>query len=525
MLVHHHGRGSLGVDGARNPLQADHEVLVRQRYPYYRDAVRDAESGRDTPLARAVALARSELMGLSVTVDARSLGPQVTGTQIHALELVHALAQRPGLRVRALLPDRPGAYARRVLDELPQAQRLTVAAALAEPGPARTDVVHRPWQVNDPGDLAVLRRLGERMVVTHQDLIAYRNPGYHATGQDWLAHRALTRVALEAADAVVFESEHARRDAAAEDLAGDHGVVLPIGVDHRLAEAGAAAPASAPRGAASLQDERPFVLCLGTDFRHKNRLFALRLVERLRDRHGWDGRLVLAGARVRHGSSAAEEAAFLAQRPQLARAVVVLPAVSQAGKRWLYERAAAALYPSMYEGFGLIPFEAAHHGIPCLWAPVTAMADTLAGVEAPLVAWDVAASAARVHALLTDPARADALVAALRAAGAPLTWAAHAERLHGLYADVVAGPARAAAHLAQDLLECEAQRGEYEGRYWHLRDAVGTLALALVGPDGRLDERSQRALAALTARPATARPLLAGLRIVHRVGTRGRRPR
>ena len=49
----------------------------------------------------------------------------------------------------------------------------------------------------------------------------------------------------------------------------------------------------------------------GTDFLHKNRVFAIRLLEALRSEHGWEGSLVLAGPKVAKGSSAGEEAAEL----------------------------------------------------------------------------------------------------------------------------------------------------------------------------------------------------------------------
>ena len=42
---------------------------------------------------------------------------------------------------------------------------------------------------------------------------------------------------------------------------------------------------------------------LGTDFLHKNRVFAMRLLASLREHHGWSGRLVLAGTHIPHGSS------------------------------------------------------------------------------------------------------------------------------------------------------------------------------------------------------------------------------
>ena len=64
MLVEHFGGGSLGVDGAANPLQAEHEQLLNNRYPYYRDAVVDAEKALHGPLSRSLAVAQKELRPL-----------------------------------------------------------------------------------------------------------------------------------------------------------------------------------------------------------------------------------------------------------------------------------------------------------------------------------------------------------------------------------------------------------------------------------------------------------------------------
>jgi glycosyltransferase involved in cell wall biosynthesis len=46
--------------------------------------------------------------------------------------------------------------------------------------------------------------------------------------------------------------------------------------------------------------------------------------------------------------------------------VTVLGAVSEAEKLWLYSNAGLVLYPTLSEGFGLVPFEAAERGVPCL---------------------------------------------------------------------------------------------------------------------------------------------------------------
>src|SRR5205814_1860978 len=143
------------------------------------------------------------------------------------------------------------------------------------------------------------------------------------------------------------------------------------GIDHTLSSLHPEpkAPADAER-----ITEHPYLLCLGTDFLHKNRLFALKLLGALRSR-GWNGRLVFAGPRVLQGSSAGEEAQWLSLHADVARAVIELPAVSEAEKLWLYDHTSAVLYPTVYEGFGLVPFEAAHHGVPCLWAPQASLTE------------------------------------------------------------------------------------------------------------------------------------------------------
>ena len=118
--------------------------------------------------------------------------------------------------------------------------------------------------------------------------------------------------------------------------------------------------------------EFPF-LCLGADYSHKNRPFAIRVLRELRVAHGWRGHLVLAGAHVAHGSSREEERALLRGDPDLESGVLDAGPVDEAGKAWLYAHAVAVLFPSLYEGFGLIPYEAARADVPCLFAPQTAL--------------------------------------------------------------------------------------------------------------------------------------------------------
>jgi glycosyltransferase involved in cell wall biosynthesis len=464
------------------------------------------------PARRARRRAQALAEGLSVTVDARILRDPIAGTQVHTLELLAALHRTRRVRLRALVPPNPTPTAAALLSTLHGLELLDSDSV--DDATSATAIVHRPYQVTSAIDLLTLRQVGERLVVTHQDLLTYHVPAYHRDHDTWREHRRLTRTALDAAHAVVAFSQHAGADLRAEELVtGDRLEVVPIGVDHALG-----ALAAEPRRpvAADALDDAPYLLCLGTDLLHKNRTFAIELAGALREHHGWSGKLALAGSHVAHGSSQAEEAALLTRRPELAEAVVDLGVPDEAEKAWLYAHAAAAVYPTLYEGFGLVPFEAATHGTPCLFAAQASLAETLRS-QATLSPWDAAASAGRTLTLLSAGPARDAHVAAVRAAAAPLTWDATAAALLDVYAKAL-GASPAGTSWAG--LEAEAARGHWEGMYWALRNGVGATGLALVGEDGTLPADAQRTLAALSRRPLTRRPLLAALRAIGRVADR-----
>ena len=307
VFVYHRGKGSF-AEGASG-LQDEHEDLIAERYPYYHQAVGDFAAAEWGPLPRAIGVARRALRGLSVTIDARILGPHLMGTQLLVLELLWALAQRDDLRLRVVLPPTPGDYAQELLSELRDVERLSVDQIGAV---ARTDVAHRPYQVSSPEDLEILASSATGLPFHISISSRTTTPGTFRACQEWDAYRRLTWQALGLADQVVFISRTAAEDALASELVDEERVaVVHPGTDHRLASF--RHPAKAPRGFDDGTDG--FLLVLGTDYRHKNRLFALRLFAQLRREHAWKGRLVLAGPRVPHGSSVPDEAGSLAENP------------------------------------------------------------------------------------------------------------------------------------------------------------------------------------------------------------------
>jgi GT2 family glycosyltransferase/glycosyltransferase involved in cell wall biosynthesis len=517
VFVLHHAGGSFSEDGKANPAQEEHERIIDARYPYYQRAQSAAATTSFGRLPRAIGSAKRAISGSAVTIDGRCLGPVVTGTQVHTLQLIRALEASRQVGVRVIVPPDLGAYASGELRARPRVQ--LIPHAEVRPGMDKTDVAHRPFQVSNAEDLFILRCAGERQVITHQDLIAYRNPGYFPGYPQWERYQRLTRRALALADYVVFFSHHAAQDALREDLIDPGRVrVVYIGVDH-----------AKPRGDHTKmpvglggRPEKPFLLCLGTDFRHKNRTFALRLLEALRDDQGWNGTLILAGPRVSIGSSAGEEAAYLATRPDLAGAVSTLPAVGEEEKAWLLEHCAAVLYPTTHEGFGLMPFEAADHDRPCLFASHTALAEILPADLATLVPWDPHASARRVKDLLDRPESIETHVLATRRAGARFTWQSTAQTLVGIYHEAAAAPAREAARMAGELGLVEAEREEVERKYNELWQSLTPDARALIAPGGPLSPAARRSLAAVAKRPLLRRMVLGPVQLAHRTARLGR---
>jgi len=490
-----------------------------ERYPYLSDPPALADSG---VLTRALEAARGP-RPLSVTVDARALDASITGTQVNILELILALARTEPLRLRVLVrSQRIDRETLELLQGLPATEIL--AAEDLDPATPRTTIFHRPQQTFSPGDVALALALGERFVLSQLDLIAYRNPGYFADFDTWEDYRRASRYGLSAAERVVVFSDHTLRELLSDGLVAEERIrIVPPGLDHRTSGQPQRPVAPEDGGEASLSGS--FMLCLGTDFLHKNRIFALRLLAALREHHGWDGTLVLAGTHIPYGSSLELERAFLEQNAELCGAVTTLGPVSEQEKAWLIAHADAVLYPSVYEGFGLVPFESALQGIPCVFAAQSSLAEAAPEGTATILPWDPEASAAAAYILLTDTGARERHVQALAAAATAMTWASAATAMLEIYREAATAPVRDAATLSRDTAQRESslsfvdqaaakrlvgEREHAQHMYDELNAEVG-FGLSLIGPHGSLPESLQRALLALTAHPGLSRPLFGAI--------------
>jgi glycosyltransferase involved in cell wall biosynthesis len=516
--------GRLARSGRANP---DLPTRLRDRYAHLSQPPAIAASG---VLPRALEAVRRPRSYLWVTIDARSLTNTITGTQRHILELIRALAATGSLRLRLVVSDDTSSANVELLRSLPQTELLPIGSIDANT--PRSTVFHRPQQVFEPPDMQLALRLGQRIVLNQLDLIAYRNPGYHSTRTAWRSYRRASRQALAAADRVVVFSNHTRVELLSDELVDQERMrIVPPGLDHPTPSEGRRPTALDESPHSSSDDgENPtgFLLCLGTDFRHKNRVFALRLLTSLRERYGWDGQLVLAGTHIPHGSSQEMECDYLERHAQLREAVIELGSVTEEEKTWLMGRADAVVYPSVYEGFGLVPFEAALSGVPCLFAPQSSLAEVLPADTAAIVPWNPKESADRAYALLRDPAVRTQHVDKLIEAARRLTWADAAAAMVEIYNEAAVAPVREASTLSHDEVEREhelreliaahddlvvrlvGEREHAQQMYDELNAEVG-FGLSLIGPNGALPEDVQRTLLAVSTRPALSRAIYAPL--------------
>ncbi|HEX2702346.1 MAG TPA: hypothetical protein VHM72_02805, partial [Solirubrobacteraceae bacterium] len=257
--VYFHSPGKPAADESLRPREATADALLRARYPYLSPTLGESELASDRPLPIALARARRALNGLSLTVDARCLVAPATGTQLIVLESIRALARLDSLRLRAIVPHDLAEFAASALAEL-DIELLDATSDLADV--RRRDVIYRPFQVSSSADLTLLRELGERLIITHLDLIAYDNPSYFPSFEHWQHHRLVTRVALARADRVTFLSHDAANEALEEQLVEPaQAVVVHPGVSYSYSAGGAR---ERPAGVQQL-DGQPFMVSIGTD--------------------------------------------------------------------------------------------------------------------------------------------------------------------------------------------------------------------------------------------------------------------
>jgi glycosyltransferase involved in cell wall biosynthesis len=185
-----------------------------------------------------------------------------------------------------------------------------------------------------------------------------------------------------------------------------------------------------------------FVLAIGTEERRKALPSLVGAFGTIADNHG-HLQLVLAGA-VGDDSPAVEQA--IAALPASIRdRVLRIGAVDDATKHWLLRRAAVLAYPSLDEGFGFPILEAQLAATPVVASDVGAVSE-IGGDGVLLVdGSDPDSFAPALDRAIADGGLRLGLIEAGQRNVRRFDWAKTADRLIGVYGDLVADSATAAA--------------------------------------------------------------------------------
>ena len=272
----------------------------------------------------------------------------------------------------------------------------------------KVDVIHAP---------AYTAPLWSRapVVLTVHDVSYALHPEWYPYRRDWM-RRAFYRSSARAASQIVTVSSFSAGEiAAAYDIPLDRITIAPLGVDRGFSPAHRDTPCELPAGVAT-----PYLLHVGDLHERRNLGIVVEAMIEARRRFGALSGLSLVLAGVDRGVS--EGLCAIASQAGVPDAVVRLGAVSEERLRSLYQCAAALVYPSLYEGFGLPLIEAMASGTPVIASHAASLPEVVGNGGILLDPLDVAGWTNAIVQVVNDESCRARLRAAGLARAAEFTW-------------------------------------------------------------------------------------------------------
>jgi glycosyltransferase involved in cell wall biosynthesis len=429
----HHGWRHVAAPGVALDWSADDATGVAPAAGWNAVSLANMVGPANAGLEAHCTWAASRLTQLRVVVDGACMSASpYTGTQHVVLEVARHLAEvRPTASVALAVPSN-------AVNDVRAELTGSSVEVVERSASVTADVLYRPYQMLYASELPFVVSSARRALVGQLDMIGFSNPSYHPSDQLFFFARNLQRHLMRTLDGVTFISEFGRNSTYSElpDLDLDRLHVVSCGADPepQPGELGSDRP---------LSPDTPFLVCLASTFWHKNRAHAIATFAAMVDEFGYRGQLVLVGPEPYFGRSLDAETELLATlKPEVSQRVHRWGHVSDAEKWWLLRHAQLVLYPSVVEGFGLVPFEAASVGTPCLAHASTAPGELLGNTSAAMSTWSPSSWAARGDHLVRSRDGAENLVAEVVAAAQHHTWRRCGERTWDAIDAVLAMPRR-----------------------------------------------------------------------------------
>jgi alpha-1,3-rhamnosyl/mannosyltransferase len=264
------------------------------------------------------------------------------------------------------------------------------------------------------------------LVVTIHDLTPLTVPGVMPSEIRRAAYRIWNFRAMGESDRILVESDSTKCDILRfyPHTSGTI-TVVPLAAD----EFARVEPEPVPASIAG--DGSPYLFSMGNTKPHKDLPTLLRAFGALHATRP-ELRLLLAGRDV-----PGYAASVLGDVSVAARVAFTGP-VSDGVLRSLYAGAAAFVFPSRYEGFGLPPLEAMISGAPVVCSDATSLPEVVGDAALLFPAGDADAAAAQIARVLDDAPLRASLVAAGVARAASFTWDRTAAGTLAVYRELLA---------------------------------------------------------------------------------------
>lgn len=254
-------------------------------------------------------------------------------------------------------------------------------------------------------------------VVTVHDLSFRLHAATHASRRNWYL-KAGTAFALRRSNALITFSEAVRAELVDQyDVCFDKIRAIPL------------APTPG-RGTTLISPRRPFFLCVGTLEPRKNLARVFEAFARVQDEVPHD--LIVVGAKGWRFEALFE----WVRRLRIEDRTVFKGYVDDATLSSLYAHAAALIYPSLYEGFGLPPLEAMAHRCPTIVSSTPSLVELTADAALHVDPYDVEGMAAALLRVAQDPTLCEKLAARSADRAACFSWRRTAEKTLAVYQSV-----------------------------------------------------------------------------------------
>ncbi|HEX2267068.1 MAG TPA: glycosyltransferase family 1 protein, partial [Actinomycetota bacterium] len=247
------------------------------------------------------------------------------------------------------------------------------------------DILHAPTPAGVPPSGP-----RQRTVVTVHDVAFLARPDLFPRRWLWTYRAGLAR-AVRTADALIAVSRHTAEDVVRRAHADPENVhVVPPAASVPTTEA-------AVEAVARFNLRAPYILFVGTLEPRKNLIALVRAYRRLAAR-GFDHSLVLAGGWGWNSGPLKQELSVEAPGP-----IALTGGVSSEEVDALYRGAAALVYPSLYEGFGLPVLEAMARGLPCVVSKTTSLPEVAGDAAVFVDPKNVEEMASAIERVTSDP--------------------------------------------------------------------------------------------------------------------------